>query len=65
MEMGFGCYSIKQVMELTSLSRPTLWRLRKTGMFPAPVTIIPGRVLFLRQDIHDWIKRGVKPEDAK
>ena len=46
----------KQVRELVSLSRTTLWRLCRAGHFPQPVRISAGRVAFLHQEVEDWMK---------
>ena len=49
---------ITDVLETTSMSRSTLWRLVKTGQFPAPLKVggPNGRaVRWLREDIEEWI----------
>ena len=49
---------IADVIEMTSMSRSTLWRLVKTGQFPAPLKVggPKGRaVRWLRVDIEEWI----------
>ena len=46
------------VMAATGLSRTTLWRLRRTGEFPAPVRLGGDgsrAVGWLRNDIEAWI----------
>lgn len=49
------------VMERTSLSRTTLWRLVKKGEFPPSVKLSPGRVGWSARAVSDWInaKTGV------
>ena len=49
---------IADVLEMTSISRSTLWRLVKAGRFPAPLKVggPNGRaVRWLREDIEEWI----------
>ena len=43
------------VVERTSLSRVTLWRLSKASRFPKPVSISPGRVAWLESAVNDWM----------
>lgn len=42
---------IKDVMRLTSLSRTSIWRHRRAGMFPAPKVFTPR--------IHKWPKSQI------
>lgn len=44
----------RQVRDLTGLGRTTAWRLRRTGDFPDPVPISPGRVAWRSRDIALW-----------
>lgn len=46
--------SWRQVRDLTGLGRTTAWRLRRTGDFPDPVPISPGRVAWRQRDIAAW-----------
>jgi prophage regulatory protein len=46
------------VVEVTGVSRTTLWRLRQTGQFPAPVRLGGSNtraVGWLRSDVEAWI----------
>lgn len=43
------------VLSVTSMSRATLYRLRKAGAFPAPVRISTRRVAWRRSDIEAWM----------
>lgn len=43
------------VRERVGISRTTAWRLQKTGDFPLPVVISPGRVGWREEDIHHWL----------
>lgn len=44
----------RQVKDITGLSRTTAWRLQKSGDFPAPVVISPGRVGWREGEVAAW-----------
>ena len=46
----------KDVCKTTSLSRTTLWRLRRTGTFPPPIQLSPGLIGWRRSDIDTWFE---------
>lgn len=43
-----------QVRVICGLSRTTVWRLQKTGDFPASVQVSPNRVGWWQSDILEW-----------
>ncbi|MFN3559241.1 MAG: helix-turn-helix transcriptional regulator [Brevundimonas sp.] len=43
-----------RVRDLTGLSRTTVWRLQRTGAFPSPLTLSPGRVGWLDSEVAAW-----------
>lgn len=43
-----------KVRDLTGISRTTAWRLQKTGDFPPPVVISPGRVGWRESELTAW-----------
>ena len=47
----------KRVLEVTSLSRATLYRKIGDGSFPAPLKIGKSRVAWREKDIVDWLAR--------
>jgi predicted DNA-binding transcriptional regulator AlpA len=47
--------SPRAVVEMTGLSRTTLWRLGRAGEFPTPIRISAGRVGYLIEDVEAWI----------
>lgn len=49
--------SWKEVSKLIPLSRTTVWRMTRDGMFPLPAEISPGRKAWLEEEVLDWIKR--------
>lgn len=46
---------IREVQELTGLSRPTIFRLRKAGQFPSAVQLGTRAVGWKSGDIEGWI----------
>ena len=49
--------SFKRVLEVTSLSRATLYRKIGDGSFPVPLKIGGSRVAWKERDIAEWIAR--------
>lgn len=41
------------------LSRSTLWRLIKAGLFPAPILISKNRKAWLESEVQAWIQKQV------
>ena len=51
--------NIATVIRRTTLSRPTIYRLIRSGAFPRPVKIGLQRVAWLEADLQAWFaKRG-------
>ena len=50
--------STNDVCVLTTLSRPTLWRLGKAGKFPEKVQLSPHRVGYDSVKVENWIAGG-------
>lgn len=48
--------SIRDVCQLTSLSRTAINMRRAQGRFPAPVRLGDKRVAFVRAEVEQWIK---------
>ena len=46
---------LKEIVQLTGLSRVTVWRLEQRQEFPEKIALSPNRVGWLEQDIMDWI----------
>ena len=47
---------IKEVSELLGISVSTINRLYKNGDFPKKIKLSPGRKVFLRSEIDEWIE---------
>ena len=45
----------QQVLEVTTLSRATLWREIKAGRFPRQVRLSPGRVGWRVSEVTRWL----------
>jgi excisionase family DNA binding protein len=52
---AFGMYTLRQVCELTSLSRSTIYRLRDEGVFVAAKRLSNGRIGFPIAEVHRWL----------
>ena len=50
-----GFVDLRLVLELTSLSRSTLYREMASGRFPRPHKLSLGRVGWLRSEVGAWI----------
>jgi prophage regulatory protein len=46
----------REVLQITKLSRTTIWRLRKQRRFPEPLHISVGVKGWLRSDIERWMR---------
>jgi prophage regulatory protein len=47
---------LTEVMALTGLSRMTIWRLEKSGEFPARRQLGHHSIAWLESDVHGWIE---------
>ncbi|MGF1768624.1 AlpA family phage regulatory protein [Enterovibrio makurazakiensis] len=47
---------VKEISELLGLSKSTIWRMRREGLFPAPLRLGPRAVGWRESDVTDWIK---------
>ena len=53
-------YRLKQVLELTGLSRSSLYSLIKTGQFPEQINIGLRAVAWRAGDVIDWIDSRIR-----
>lgn len=49
--------TIKEVSELLGISVSTINRLIKNRDFPQKIKLSPGRTVFMKNDIEEWITR--------
>lgn len=47
--------SVRQVVEITSLSKTTIWRLGQRNLFPRPFRLSAGRVGWAERDVLAWL----------
>ena len=61
MDLTKSFIRITKVIELTSLSKSTIYRLIKKGMFPKPITLrgMENVRLFVKDEVEDWIKEQI------
>jgi prophage regulatory protein len=48
--------SPRQLRDITGLSDPTLWRMRRRGDLPQPIQLSPGRVAWRADVINTWLE---------
>lgn len=56
--------SVKEVMDITSLGRTTIYRRVKSGAFPNSVDLGGNRVGWLESDINTWLEQLKQPRAA-
>lgn len=54
---------LKEVMDLTGLSRSTIYKYIAEGQFPIPVPLGDRCVGWLESEVHDWILAKVAERD--
>ncbi|TAX97715.1 AlpA family phage regulatory protein [Rhizobium leguminosarum] len=60
-----GVYSYRDVCELTTLSRQTIYLLRKKGLFPICRKLTSGRVVWSKDVIHHYLAGTWKPDQPE
>ena len=57
LEISFdGILSAEDVQVLTGLSRPTIWRQERQGLFPARIQLTGNRVGWLGPEVKGWME---------
>ena len=46
---------VKEVCQMTGLSRSTIWRMERAGSFPKHYLLSPGRVGWKWSEVQNWI----------
>ena len=54
-ELADKLLTIKEVTEICGISRSTIHRLMKRGLFPLPVRVSPRAVRWRKSDIDRWL----------
>jgi len=52
--------TIKEVSKLIGISVSTINRLVKKGEFPSKIKLSPRRIVFMKNQIEEWIERKYK-----
>ena len=50
---------LPRVMEITTLSRSTIYNWIRAGSFPAPVKLGPRSVAWLKEEVDAWVTARV------
>jgi prophage regulatory protein len=60
-----GFIRIKQVVEITGLSRGYIYDLTRTGRFPKAVSLVPGgnSLAWIATEIEDWVNERIAERD--
>lgn len=56
--------STKQVCDLTSLSRTSIWRLERQGEFPSARPLFGKRKAYVEREVREWIAGRVEQVPA-
>ena len=61
MDLSQSFIRITEVIELTTLSKSTIYRLIKKDMFPKPITLrgMENVRLFVKDEVEDWILKQI------
>lgn len=46
---------LNEVAAMVTVSRSTLWRWIKQGIFPTPIKLGPRRIAWRRSDVNAWL----------
>ena len=49
-----------EVLNRTSISQPTLWRLENRGKFPRSIRISKNRVAYNEEEVDAWIQSRIR-----
>jgi prophage regulatory protein len=47
--------TLKEVVDLTSLSKPTIYKYIRDGIFPRQLRLGPNRVVWQRAEVLGWL----------
>ena len=57
--------TLKEVMEITTIGRSTIYYWMPKGLFPRPINIGPRKVAWLQSDIDDWMEERIGTKFAR
>ncbi len=50
---------MKEVLHLTGLSRPSVYRLMKDGLFPNSIELGERSVAWVDEEVQDWVDQKI------
>lgn len=58
---------MKQVQELTGLSRSSIYGMSSAGNFPSSLQLVPGgtSVAWVAKEIEDWVNQRIEARDEE
>jgi len=56
---------LKEVIELTGLSRSTIYKYIEEGVFPRSVSLGGRAVAWVDQEIHEWVLARIEERDQR
>ena len=63
-ESKMGLIKINELIAMTKLSRPTIYRLIKAGKFPSQLKTSPKTVAWEKSEIEDWIRKLIMEREG-
>lgn len=55
---------LKDVMNVTGLSRAYLYKLQAEGLFPQSVSLVGRAVAWVESEVEDWIEERIAQRDS-
>lgn len=56
--------TLPEVSRITSLSKPTIYKYVRDGIFPQQVRLGPNRVVWRRCEVIDWLEKKMAARKA-
>ena len=63
-ESKMGLIKINELIAMTKLSRPTIYRLIKAGKFPSQLQTSPKTVAWEKSEIEGWIRKLIMEREG-
>ena len=56
---------LKEVMHMTGLARPTIYKFIKAGEFPKQVSLGGRAVAWVEAEVEEWVLEKIEARDAE
>lgn len=56
---------LKDVMKLTALSKATIYRFIKEGVFPKQVLLGANSVVWIEEEVVEWLEEKIAQRDSE